>query len=175
MAREAKDIDPELVRSLLRYEPESGKFFWRLTKGSRHANTEAGTLTTHGYIAIMLDQQKYQAHRLAWAFMTGISPAKQIDHINGDRLDNRWTNLREATSGENHYNAGLSKRNRSGFKGVGLHRGLWRAKLNHNGKCIHVGYFKTAEEAHAAYCAAARQHHGEFANFGRKGVTCSVS
>ncbi|MGN6657107.1 MAG: HNH endonuclease [Rhodanobacter sp.] len=159
-----KTINANVVLSLLRYEPETGKFYWLIAKGNRRIGYEAGTVNSWGYVSIALNRQKYQAHRLAWVFMTGDEPEDEIDHINGIRSDNRWVNLREATTFENHVNVPMSKRNTSGLKGVGLHRGRWRAKLNSNGKCIHIGYFQTPEEAYVAYRKAADFHHGKFAN-----------
>ena len=90
----------------------------------------------------------------------------QIDHINGNGLDNRRANLRTATDSENQRNRGAQKNSTSGFKGVSLEKkgGKWRAKINVNKKVHHLGYHDTPEIAYAVYCEAAKKHHGEFAN-----------
>ena len=93
---------------------------------------------------------------------------RQGDHIAPSQtLDNRRQNLRIATHSQNQHNQGLRRRNTSGFKGVFLHvpAGKWCAQIGVNGKGIHLGLFDSREEAHAAYCAAAVQFHGEFASF----------
>lgn len=90
------------------------------------------------------------------------------DHRNGIRTDNRRLNLRACTPAQNSQNSKLSKRNTSGYKGVQWMKAKkkWQAKICANRKQKHLGLFDTAEAAHAAYCAAARELHGEFANFG---------
>jgi hypothetical protein len=95
-----------------------------------------------------------------------------IDHINGDRLDNRIENLRTATYSQNSANAKRHSRNTSGLKGAskrfknGKWTGRWQASITYQRKQINLGYFDTKEEAHAAYLEAARRLQGEFANCG---------
>jgi hypothetical protein len=90
----------------------------------------------------------------------------QGDHINKDTLNNRRDNLRIASVEENQRNRGAYKNNTSGFKGVSLHPdGAYTAHITYDKKKHYLGSFKTAEEAYAAYCAAAKEHHGEFARF----------
>ena len=91
-----------------------------------------------------------------------------VDHVNGDKLDNRRENLRLCTSKQNAYNKGLTTSNRSGFKGIhwDAERNRWRARICIDGKEKKLGRFLTAELAHKAYCEAALKYHGEFANFG---------
>lgn len=111
-------------------------------------------------------------HRVILERMTGRPLAKieLTDHINEDKLDNRRANLRIATNAENLQNRGKYRTNTSGFKGVSWDRGRgkWRANIGVNGKYIHLGYFTTPEAAHEAYCAAALEMHGEFANTGEE-------
>lgn len=89
----------------------------------------------------------------------------QVDHIDGDRLNNRRANLRLATKSENMRNRGPQADNKSGFKGVCwiVRDQRWMAQIKHNRKQIYLGYFETAEEAHAAYAAACIKYHGDFA------------
>lgn len=103
-------------------------------------------------------------HRLvAGLDMDGFSSPGIVDHINGNGLDNRRSNLRICTHAQNLMNRGASKTNRTGLRGVTAHRkNSFRARIRVHGKLHDLGCFRTAEEAGAAYDAAARQLHGEF-------------
>jgi hypothetical protein len=109
--------------------------------------------------------RKYSASRCAWLYMTGAWPVDQVDHIDRDRMNNRWRNLREADNSLNQVNTGLRSDNKTGFKGVYWveAKGKWRARVGVRGRDVHLGYFNTAEEASAAYFKAARLYFGEFA------------
>lgn len=96
--------------------------------------------------------------------MTGAFPKDQVDHINGVKHDNRWTNLREATNSQNVANTGANSRNSSGFKGVYHHEaGKWQAKVMHLGKSKSLGLFDSPEQAARAYNEGARARFGDFA------------
>jgi hypothetical protein len=116
-----------------------------------------------GFYAV---RQSYYLHRAIMERILGRSLAQgeEVDHINGNKLDNRRDNLRIATPTQNRWNSPRRSDNRSGFKGVCWHkqRQAWRATFGIKRKYIHLGYFDTPEEAHAAYLAAARQYAGEF-------------
>ena len=88
----------------------------------------------------------------------------QTDHIDGNGLNNRRSNLREATSAHNNRNRRISTVNSSGFKGVSFHKmsSKWQSCIFVDGRSKHLGLFDTPEEAHAAYCAASAKYHGEF-------------
>lgn len=104
-------------------------------------------------------------HRL----LLGLTDPKiHTDHIDGDGLNNQRANLRACTHAQNLRNTGAHTDNSSGFKGVYFHkqRGKWAAMIKVNRKGKHLGLFTTKEAAYAAYCAAAKELHGEFANFG---------
>jgi hypothetical protein len=103
------------------------------------------------------------AHRLAYLYMTGRCPADQIDHKDGNRSNNCWDNLREATGSQNQCNRPARRTNKLGLKGVHKRRYGYRAELKGDGRRIDLGSFPTAEAAHEAYVAAAKQFHGEFA------------
>lgn len=97
-----------------------------------------------------------------------IKPSHQlvVDHINGDRVDNRSANLRVCTRGQNLCNRGKTSLNTSGYKGVVFHQKKWKAQIGFQGRHRYIGVFDTQEEAHIAYCAKAKELHGEFFNPG---------
>lgn len=107
----------------------------------------------------------YVAHRIVWAYMTGNAPPHNIDHINGDKSDNRWRNLRAATVSQNRANAKKPSNNTSGFKGVSWHKAsnLWTARATVNGKDVTIGYFASREEAAACRRKFVDNLHGAFA------------
>lgn len=116
------------------------------------------------YRVIRIDNKLYLQHRLVWLIVTGDWPVNLLDHRNGDGLNNRPENLREATAQQNQANRAYGKRTASGLKGAySLKNGRYTSKIALNGKYKNLGCFATALEAHEAYVAAARQIHGEFA------------
>lgn len=156
------------VNSLLRYSPEDGRFFWRVDRSAGvRAGDEAGTAHHSGYVHLCIDGRSHLAHRIAWLLAVGSAPDAQIDHINGDRSDNRLCNLRRATHSQNMQNRRFQANNTTGFTGVVHHKGKFGASIKIKGKRTYLGYFDTAEEAGAAYLVASREHHGEFARANR--------
>ena len=159
-------ITQERLKHVLNYDPETGIFTWlgiikyNVTKGSK-----AGCAGSH-YHHIGIDRANYYAHRLAWLFVTGRWPKKQIDHINGDGFDNRIKNLRESTHYENMRNRKKSKKTKTGFKGVVFEGNRFAAQIGYNHSVIYIGSYGTPEEAHKAYCKKADELFGEFANHG---------
>jgi hypothetical protein len=113
----------------------------------------------------MVDGHTYHEHRLAWFYMKGVWPKGDIDHIKGDKSDNRITNLREATTSQNKANERIRVNNTSGYKGVTWHRKRrkWEAHIGVNGKGLTLGYFDSPERAFIAYMKAAWDHFGDFA------------
>lgn len=160
-------LTAERLRELLHYDPETGVFTWKLPSQHRlKPGAIAGRISSQGHRQVTIDRRAYQAHRLVWLFMTGQWPRGEIDHINGNRLDNCWRNLREATRIQNCANTGKRHHNRSGFKGVfPMTRGRWGASICVRGRNLNLGIHETPEQAHAAYCEAATRIHGEFARF----------
>lgn len=159
-------LTADRLRELLGYDPATGKFIWRVNLRGRWARKGAiaGTLRADGRRQICLDQIIYLTGPLAFLWMTGRRPTKLIDHINLDRDDDRWSNLREA----NHSQNGANSRDRpSGtpFKGVtwDRERQKYQGRIKINYRNLFLGRFDTPQAAHAAYVAAAKQQFGEFA------------
>lgn len=160
-----KLLDLDRLRSLLGYEPLTGKFTWLKTTNRRvRAGDEAGCIDQDGYRVIGVDGRQYAAHRLAWLYVHGTWPKDQTDHIDGDKLNNAIANLREATHSENQANRGRQKNNSSGFKGVSWSqfRKKWAAAICVKGCTLSLGFFSCPAEAHRAYVEASRRLHGEF-------------
>jgi hypothetical protein len=148
------------LRELLHYDPETGIFIRRKTAGPSRSGQVAGGHSAGGYPVIMIDRRNYMAHRLAWLYVHGRHPTGVVDHINGDRADNRIANLRECSRLENARNQ--RGRASSGLKGAYFGR-RWQSRIQVNGRTYYLGCFPTAEEAAKAYDEAARRLHGEFA------------
>lgn len=158
-------INQEQLKAILSYEPSTGWFtnlYWRNYNSPPGKRT--GTLTCgRRYRKISINKVDHYEHRLAWLYVHGIYP-KEIDHINGDGLDNRIDNLRLADRSQNignaHYTGGVS-----GIRGVYAsgRDSPWLAQIQVDGRCKHLGYFDTIEEAYEAYKAAAELYFGEFA------------
>lgn len=144
-------LTAERLREVLNYDPETGVFTWKASKGSKaQAGDEAGYVhKTLGYRYIQLDGKMYLAHRLAHLYMTGEFPIKVIDHKNKTSFDNTWLNLRDVTYAVNSQNHKVSKANASGATGVSWDpkRNKWRARIVLNRKDIHLGRFDSFEEA----------------------------
>ena len=153
-------ITAELARELFDYDAETGRFTWRT--GAR-AGRVVGTVDSSGYLCVNVRGKFMRLHRLAWLISSGAWPEKLIDHIDGDRLNNRFTNLREVNSSGNQQNRATPNRNRSsgGPLGAHLHRqtGKWVAQIMVSGKRRCLGYFETAEQAGAAYQQAKAELH----------------
>lgn len=157
------DLSAEYVRARLDYNPETGEFFWKHSDlvrkkswNTKFAGKPAG-FVKFGYVAISLLDKPYMAHRLAWIFMTGEWPTDEIDHIDLDKTNNKFANLRQATPVTNHGNLGLFKNNTSGFKGVYWEpkNKKWAARIKFDKVSRRLGLFKTKEDAAEAYNKAA--------------------
>lgn len=157
----------DLVRQL-HYDRDIGRFTWRVTRKKAVAGERAGSMRPHGYEMIGLSYRRYYSHRLAWFFVTGAWPVGQVDHVNGDRSDNRFSNLRLATHAENQRNRGRQRNNRSGVAGVhwANREQRWVAKIKINGKTQQIGVFTELPAAIAARKSAERRLFGSFTRKG---------
>ncbi len=128
---------------------------------------------TVGYLAVLIEKQLCYLHRLAIVAVTGDQPNGQVDHINGNRLDNRWCNLRVCVANRQQWNMKKRKDGSSRFKGVTWNKEIqrWRANLRVNGKVIYGGVHTNEEAAARRYDDLARRYFGQFAcvNFPREG------
>lgn len=147
--------------SRISYDPTTGEFRWvRPNVGRGRAGGAAGSKRPDGYIRICLDRQYVLAHRLAWFIVHGAWPQFGIDHINGDKSDNRIDNLRDIPQRMNCQNIRKPRgHNKSGYLGVWLHDGRYAAGITVDGKYISLGGFATPEEASDAYWKAKAVYH----------------
>jgi hypothetical protein len=152
----------EELHRLFRYDPETGHLYRRVNVPTRPAGSRADRVCPKGYCKVKAHGHLYFAHRVIWKMQTGDDPRAYIDHKNRVQSDNRWGNLREATTSEN---------NQNGFrpKASGLPRGVthfgsrYEARIRLAGQRQRLGSFDTPEEAAAAYRRAASILHGSFA------------
>jgi hypothetical protein len=159
-----KHISHERLLELVHYDPETGLMKWLKPTSNRvRVGQRAGSLSGTGYLQIKLDGTVYSFHCIAWFYVTGVWPDRWIDHKDGDKANNRFLNFRLSTVSQNAGNARRSAANTSGFKGVHKKRGKWAAEIFCSGRKSRLGVFTSPEEAHAAYCAAAKNLFGEFA------------
>ncbi len=161
-----KPMDPGVsvadLREHLAYDPVSGSFTWRTSRhGKRWPAGRPAGYVRKGYLAIKLFQVKILAHRIAWALMHDEWPMHEIDHKDGNGLNNKWVNLRAATHSQNAMN---SKPKSWHLKGVGVNKyGRWTAYICRDYHKKNLGTFATEREAHEVYVAAAAKLHGEWA------------
>lgn len=155
----------ETLRRDFNYDPETGALTHaRQKRGRGRVGETAVSINKKGYAVVSVNSVRYYAHRVIWKIMTGGDPASEVDHRAGDRADNRWARLREATSAANSQNAAKPSTNTSGFKGVSRDKktGRWAARAHIGGKYKALGRAATPEAAHAIYLAATKPVHGEY-------------
>ena len=152
------NITPELLRQLLRYEPDTGKLFWQSREDGSStskrfnkifAERSAGRVNSSGYVKLSINGRIFPAHRIAWMMHYGSWPDGQIDHENGCRSDNRICNIRCVTPKENSMNKKVSKKNTSGFIGVhwNAKNKKWIASISDGNKCKYIGSYKDVRDA----------------------------
>lgn len=155
-------LTAERVRELLLFDAQTGTFSQAIVYAGRGARWKSGRVAgsvskQSGYLTLRLDGKLYQAHRVAWLHVTGSWPTQQIDHRDGDRLNNRFANLRDVSNAINRQNTKAARReSKTGVQGVQIDRRTGRpyAKLELAGKSTFLGSFDTV-----AYVAAKRELH----------------
>lgn len=150
------------LRELFDYNPETGVFTRLKLSGRRAKLTDpVGTPDGFGYLRVTIDSSKERLHRLAFLYMTGVLPGLEVDHINRNRSDNRWINLRLVTPMQNRQNLSLDSRNSSGATGVTWFApsASWRVRIAVAGKTIHLGHFRLLPDAIEARRAAKSVYH----------------
>ena len=142
----------------------NGNLSWRVNRSSMKAGQLAGHLKSTGYMAVRINNKEYKAHRIIYLWHHGYLPAC-IDHIDGNRSNNKIDNLRPATTSQNNWNSKRPRKNTSGLKGVCWCKRdkKWLARVQINGKQLHLGYFNNIDDAEVAIRNARESNHGEYA------------
>jgi hypothetical protein len=172
------NLTHEYLIQALDYDPETGIFTWKNRPrehfshditwrlvNSRFNGKIAGYANPDGKERIKLNYFEYKGHILAWFYVHKEWPKFDIDHKDVNGFNNSIINLRKTTDSLNKANSKRYKNNKSGYKGVVAERHKFRAMIRVNKKLINLGTYNTPQEAHAAYCKAAKQYFGEFARF----------
>lgn len=157
-------ITHERLLSLLAYECETGVFVWKVSRGNGLKVGDAAGRIGQGYRLVRVDGRGYLAHRLAWFYVHGAWPDGEIDHINGDKLDNRIANLRDIQHRGNAENKRKARAdNQTGFLGVHIKPANTKrpfvASIRVDGVLKHIGAFADPQAAHKAYVERKRQVH----------------
>ncbi len=157
MSKAHSTLTQQQLKETLSYDENTGQFRWIAKRRGIIPGSIAGSKQKKGYIAISVNLVDYYAHRLAWLYVYGEFPKDQIDHINGDKADNRIANLRESSDSENQQNHST----KNGTLGTTLVKsvGMWAAQIKHNGTRYYLGIFRSRQEAHEAYLKAKRKLH----------------
>lgn len=164
-----KEVTPDLIKEIRnRFGYLDGRLFikysgqWKGTVGA-----DPGTERKDGRKIIQIKNKRFFYHQIVWLLHNEALP-ESIDHIDRNPKNNRIENLRPATQSQQNVNRDCISTNTSGFRGVSFRKGIkdkkWRASCNINGKVVHIGYFRTSEEAAIAYDAKVKEHYGDFAN-----------
>jgi hypothetical protein len=172
----------DVLNKLFQYERETGKLYWKIRTpdmfenrkrnpdwlckiwNSNFAGKEANNPHDFGYVYVSFNGKKYFAHKIIMYFEHGIDTEDEIDHINGNKSDNRLCNLRFATKSQNSMNTSNRKNNKSGVKGVhfNTHHKIWDCRIMVNKKVIHLGYYKNFNDAVQARKSAENKYFGDF-------------
>ena len=152
-----KIMNQSTLVSLFDFDMDTGIFTW---KTGQRKGMKAGTLTKIGYIQIRIGKNLFRAHRLAWLYCYGCFPSFDIDHIDGNKENNKISNLRDVEKYVNSQNKRKARSdNKTGILGVCKRKDKYRAQIYHSGKVVHLGFFDHAEDAKNAYLNAKRLFH----------------
>ncbi|MGA0595625.1 HNH endonuclease signature motif containing protein [Enterovirga sp. CN4-39] len=156
-------LTPEIAQKMFRYNPVTGALTWRYATGRARPGDLVGGLT-RGYLRVTVLGSVYLVHRICWMVQTGSEPPPIIDHANGNRGDNRWSNLRAATPSENAFNVAFRRARKKLPLGVIQHPStkLYRAKITQDGSTWASPWFDTVDKAVSARAAKAVEMYGEF-------------
>jgi hypothetical protein len=156
--QEVQMITKDNVAAAFRYTPEDGRLWWvDYVRRPSWNGREAGNNTPNGYRKIKFRGRQLLTHRVAWLLHYGVWPSGDIDHIDGDPLNNRIDNLRDVSHRVNMQNqVHAQARNPDRLVGATKKKGKWMAQININGKSKYLGLFATAQEAHEVYLNAAK-------------------
>jgi hypothetical protein len=159
----------DFIASVLEYNAETGVLRWKVsTSRCVRVGQVAGSVLPNGYLYVGIGGRRFLAHRIIWLLTNGEWPAGLIDHINGQKCDNRIANLRVCSHAENTRNSRTPRNNTSGVKGVSWDNAkkAWDVGIRMYGRNIRAGSFKDFEEAKRAIVELRQRLHGEFANHG---------
>lgn len=153
-------VSCEELHEQLSYDPETGITKWKKRRRGRRFNTEVGYLHPNGYMTVKINYREHRLHRIIWVLMTGDWVESEIDHIDNNRSNNKWNNLRLSDRQLNGQNLKTAHKDaRSKYLGVCFDSGKWRANISVNHKAYFLGHFDTEIEAHEAYLKAKRELH----------------
>jgi hypothetical protein len=160
LAEAAQHLRVEALR-VLSYDPMTGVLHWRVDRGRcAKAGDVAGGLNNEGYVTLTVCGQRMKAHRLVFLLQMGRLPRGEVDHINGNRADNRWSNLRDVPKNVNQHNRWFARKDSrqpaQGVQTMGKNGRFW-ARIRVNKRDIYLGSFDTEAEAERAYLAAKRE------------------
>lgn len=149
----------EELKSIFEYNPESGVVKWKDGVSNMVKGSVAGCINKSGYKIVTIKGKSFRLQRMIWIFMFGYIPSGYfIDHINGNKTDNRLQNLRLATNSQNQQNRPAPKNSSSGYRGVTYHKAVnkWMARICHKGQRKTIGFYDSPEDAYEAYKAEAK-------------------
>jgi hypothetical protein len=161
-------LTQEYLKSILDYDLDTGIFTWKVSKANRTKVGDVAGWSYNGYREIEINNKAYKAHRLAWLYVYGEMPKNLVDHVDGNRSNNKISNLREATYQENSENYKTPKTNKSGVKNVSWYKSLnkWVVSISIRKTKKTVGYYDDLELAELVAIEARNKYRGEFANHG---------
>jgi hypothetical protein len=160
-----KESSYEEVAALFQYNPKTGVLRWNYDRRKLKKGDPINELNAAGYLTVRVAKKRCLAHRVCWFLHYKKWPAEYLDHIDRNKLNNRISNLREASPAQNAHNASFSKNNKTGLRGVYwcTTRGKFKSQIRSEGKTYDLGEFDTKQEASIAYRVAAKLLHGKFA------------